>query len=187
MAVCTTKRFRFSPIFALALLGTALADEVTYKGAVAFQYQQYLTELTTSSYASMLLPSCDLTAETGLLNQGLAIQHVLCRGQDVFDELANGACPQVCQVLVDYQGAACVKEVAEAERQIAADFNSAGGEPSEELLQLVTKAAGYLNNEYVSAEELVKDEARLRAVLEAMASPEAATIVAEACGGASSP
>jgi hypothetical protein len=169
--------FSFSSPF---FLHFCLADAVTYKGAVAFQYQEYLTELAKSSYASML-PSCDLSA-SGLLNQGLAVQHVLCRGQDVFDRLVAGDCPEVCQVLVDYQGAACIKEVGEAEAQIANDFRSAGGDPSEELLQLVAKVSGYLNNEYISAEELLKDEPRLNAVLDAAAVPAEATIVAEACG-----
>jgi len=45
----------------------------------------------------------------------------------------------------------------------------------------VTKASGYLNNEYISAEALLKDEARLNAVLETMADPSAALSLAQAC------
>ncbi len=168
-------------VSALAFLRTALGNEVTYKGAVAFQYQQYLTELTESNYASMLA-SCDLSADEGLLNQGLAIQHILCR--DVLDQAIDGECPEACQVLVDFQGAACVREVSEAQVQIATDFTSAGGEPNEELTQLVAKKAAYLNNKYMPAEELLEDEARLTAILESMADPSAAITVAEACEGA---
>ncbi len=172
--ISSLRPFLISLLSASWFASLALASEVTGKGSQAFQFQEYLIELTESTYASML-GSCDLSVESGLINQGLAVQQILCNDQST----TGGECPEACRVLVDYQGAACVKQVAEVTAEIARDFT--GGEPNEELTRLVTKASGYLNNEYISAEALLKDEARLNAVLETMADPSAALSLAQAC------
>ena len=187
----------------ICTLTVALADEVTSKGSKAFQvrvefaspppssssppslthsylsapqYLEYLKALGASSYA-FFLTSCDLTSE-GLISQGAAVQHVLCDAPAVTQ---SGECSNVCKVLVDFLSADCILQVAQAEKQIAADFKSAGSSPSEELETLTTLASAYLYNKYESADVVLADEKRVEEVLEGLADSSQADGVTAAC------
>ena len=173
--------FLISALLLAAAGHAAMASEVTGKGSQAFQYNEYLRSLGSSSYAS-LLGSCDLSPD-GLLSQGLAIQHVLCDAPAVTE---SGVCSEACELLVDFQSAACVNEVAEVEALIADDFQKTS-EPTEELLLLITKVNAYLSNEYVATDALLEDTERVSAILKQMADSSQAAGLTKACGDAPSP